>query len=384
MLTVVTSFKTTVIEDGIYNIDGNVYLPLTRVSEALGAVVYKYPEYKNYYIISRDGDIISHSMYYDSYELNGEILSTGIPSTDDEKYEILVPLAMLERAFGIGVEYREDGAYIEREMTVNYYNELISGLMQYCIYGDFYPENFSRYYSYYTNNPEMDPGVVINSVNIGLDKKWYEDAAVVTDPDTHSVLVNKINRLPERFEAKNLEEVNGLYTKGGRIYYLNREAYYKYVDMYDAAAKEGRLLKIVSAYRTEDYQRGLFNSYLRGNGAKYAEKYSAHPGYSEHQTGLAVDINSVYTSFERSAEYAWLRNHAHEYGFIERYKKGQEYITGYAYEPWHYRYVGEEAAKIIYENDITYEEYCAVYLYKSVYELDKDRTWANVLQYYHN
>ncbi len=381
-LTVSTSFKETVIEDGFYNIDGNIYLPLVEVSEALGSVVYKYPEYKNYYIISRDGDVISHSMYYDSYELNGEAVTGQIPSTHDEKYEVLVPLAMIERIYGVTAEQYGSGAIIKKEMTSNYYNKLISGLMQYCIYGDFYPENFKRYYSYYAKNPSMDPGVVINSVNIGLDKKWFDDAKVVSDADSKTVLVNKLNRLPDNFEAKNLEKVDRLYA-GGSGYYLDREAYYNYVDMYDAAAKEGLRLKIVSAYRTESYQRNLYNSYVRRNGKAYAEKYSAHPGYSEHQTGLAVDINSVYTSFEKSKEYAWLKKHAHEYGFIERYQKGKEYITGYSYEPWHYRYVGKQSAEIIHSSNITYEEYCAVYLYKSVYKHDKDRTWVNVISYYH-
>ncbi|MBR3576138.1 MAG: D-alanyl-D-alanine carboxypeptidase family protein, partial [Clostridia bacterium] len=77
------------------------------------------------------------------------------------------------------------------------------------------------------------------------------------------------------------------------------------------------------------------------------------------------------------------KQHAHEYGFIGRYKKGRDYITGYAYEPWHYRYVGTEAAKIIHDTNMTYEEYCAVYLYKSEYSLDKDRVWAKVLQVFH-
>ncbi len=153
--------------------------------------------------------------------------------------------------------------------------------------------------------------------------------------------------------------------------------------MYDAARKEGLTLRIVSSYRTFAYQDNLFKSYVRNYGNAYAEKYSAHPRYSEHHTGLAIDINSVYTTFENSREYKWLKANAHKFGFIERYKKGQEYITGYSYEPWHYRYVGTDAAQIIFEKDITFEEYYAVYVYDGKYSIDKDRVWANVLQKYH-
>ena len=131
--------------------------------------------------------------------------------------------------------------------------------------------------------------------------------------------------------------------------------------MADAARKEGLSLLCVSAYRTEDYQRGLYNSRVNSAGKEYADSYSARPGHSEHQTGLAVDINSTSGTFEYTDEFKWMVKHGHEYGFILRYPKGKEWITGYAYEPWHYRYVGEEVAKIIHDENITYEEYYAKY-----------------------
>ncbi len=378
-LTVSTNFKTTVIEQGINNIDGREYLPFMEVCEALGAVVYENDLKNSVFIISRDGDTLTHTVGNGFYILNGEIKILPYPSVYREK-DILVPPEMIETAFVVKI----NGTQITREMYTSYYNELITGLLQYCIYGDFYPENFERYYRYACNNPGTDPGIVINNVNIGLDKTPIDDSVLTTNPDSRMVLVNKLNRLPENYQAKNLVPVGNLYMKfAGSGYLLDKEAYYKYVDMYDAAAKEGLYLKMVSAYRTEEYQRNLYNSYVRNYGKSYAEKYSAKPAYSEHQTGLAVDINSIYTSFENSKEYKWLKNHAHEFGFIERYQKGEEFITGYAYEPWHYRYVGEETAKIIHDNSITYEEYYAVYLHKSEYFLDKDRVWANVLQYYH-
>ncbi len=381
-LTVKTPFNDTKIEGGVININDTIYLPLTGVSEALGAVVYQNDNDNSFYIISRDGDVVFHKASSSSYTLNGTEYSLPFPSVTTT--EVLIPSAMAEHIFGITVVYDNSGSYINRDMHTNHYNMLVSNLMRYCLCGDFYPENFSRYYSFYCNNPQMDAGVVINSVNIGLDKTKFTDAATVTDYNSRQVLVNKLNSLPANFTANNLVTVDRLYTKSaGTTHYLDKEAYYKYVDMYDAAAKEGLQLKIVSSHRTETYQRNLYNSYLRNYGENYAEKYSARPGYSEHQTGLAVDINSLYTTFENSKEYAWLKNHSYEFGFIERYEKGEEYITGYAYEPWHYRYVGCDAAKIIHEQDITYEEYYAVNIYKSDYSTDKDKTWLNVIQHYH-
>ena len=379
-LTVNTSFKQTVIEDGITEINGTTCLPLISVCEALGGVVYQTADSDSFYIISRDGDVISHTAGTAYYDLNGN--SYTLPFASVKNSNVIVHASMIENCFGVTLTANESGLNITREMYTGYYNELVSRLMKYCLCGDFYPENFSRYFAFYCANPSMDAGVVINSVNIGLDKTIFTDAQYAPNPYASDVLINKLNRLPENFEAENLVSVDRLYSNGAS-HRLNEEAYYKYVDMYDAAASKGLRLKIVSSYRTEDYQRRLYNSYLAGYGKEYAEKYSAQPGYSEHQTGLAVDINSVYTTFENSKEYAWLKDHAHEFGFIERYKKGQEYITGYSYEPWHYRYVGIDAAKIIYQQGITFEEYYAVYLYKSDYTTDKDRTWINVINYYY-
>ena len=99
---------------------------------------------------------------------------------------------------------------------------------------------------------------------------------------------------------------------------------------------------------------------------KKADTYSARAGSSEHQTGLAVDINTASSraNFQNTKEYKWLINNSYKYGFIERYPKGKTNITGYKYEPWHYRYVGIEAASIIHEKGITFEEYKVISKYE--------------------
>ena len=377
-LTIITNYGTTVIDGGLLTDNGQKYLPLTDICEALGSVVCKNNADGSLFIISRDGDIITHTPSTNSVVLNGSEFSASYSSLPDEVHDAFVPADMIEHIFGLTVIYDEPGAFIYRTLYSNYYHNLIGKLLNYCLADDFYPENFIRYYKYYSNNPTMDPGAVICRVNIGLDKKFHDDASLITTPDTSNVLVNKFHRLPDNYTPENLVSVEIPYASG-RSHMLDFEAYGQYKEMYNAAEKEGVYPKIISSYRTENYQHNLYNSYVRRYGANYAQKYSARPGYSEHQTGLAVDINSLYTSFENSKEYAWLKNNAHKFGFIERYPKNKEFITGYAYEPWHYRYVGVDAATAIHQQNITYEEYHAAYLYNSPYSLDKDRTWENVV-----
>lgn len=134
------------------------------------------------------------------------------------------------------------------------------------------------------------------------------------------------------------------------------------LDKMFAAAKAEQNLKmwVCSGFRSYTVQKSLYNSYVRRDGAKAADRYSARPGYSEHQTGLAFDINYADYRFKNTAEAKWLAANAYKYGFILRYSEGKESITGYMYEPWHYRYVGVESAKKIFDSGLTLEEYFGI------------------------
>lgn len=127
-----------------------------------------------------------------------------------------------------------------------------------------------------------------------------------------------------------------------------------------AAAAEGHDLPLLSGYRSFDEQVVLFNRYVRKDGLELAIRYSAPPGQSEHQTGLCFDVASLYRTFASTEAGIWLDEHCAEYGFIIRYPENSESITGYMYEPWHIRYVGEEAAQAIMSQGITLEEYLGV------------------------
>ncbi|WP_270942823.1 D-alanyl-D-alanine carboxypeptidase family protein [Romboutsia lituseburensis] len=147
----------------------------------------------------------------------------------------------------------------------------------------------------------------------------------------------------------------------------NREARNAFENMKREAAKNSLQLNAFSTFRNYAYQDRLYNNYVKRDGQAKADKYSARAGHSEHQTGLAFDIGGSNPSlnasqkFANTAEGKWLRDNSYKYGFILRYDKNKEHITGYMYEPWHFRYVGTDLAKKIYNSGLCLEEYLGVY-----------------------
>ena len=186
---------------------------------------------------------------------------------------------------------------------------------------------------------------------------FYKEINVIDNPND-LVLVNKNNRLKSNYIPNDLVKLDINYSNKDK--YLKKNAAYSFYKLSKDAKKLGFRIIIVSGYRSYEYQDKLFSYYVLEKGLDYALMCSAKPGHSEHQTGLAIDVegsNYDYNLFEKSKDFNWMKNNAHKYGFILRYPKGKEYITGFKYEPWHYRYVGNEVAKYIYEHKITFEEY---------------------------
>ncbi len=138
------------------------------------------------------------------------------------------------------------------------------------------------------------------------------------------------------------------------------DAYNALDEMQTAAAEKGIVLFVVSGFRDYDTQEAIYNNYVSYDGKANADRYSARPGHSEHQTGLAFDLNELEESFGETREGRWLAENAHKYGFIIRYPKGKESITGYMYEPWHVRYLGKDIATKVYNSGLTLEEYLGI------------------------
>lgn len=131
-------------------------------------------------------------------------------------------------------------------------------------------------------------------------------------------------------------------------------------ELANSASKEGLNIYLSSGFRSYSNQSTIYNNYVSWYGKATADTFSARAGHSEHQTGLAIDVNTIDDSFAGTPEAIWLENHAHEYGFIIRYPKGKENITGYKYEPWHIRYLGVEKATDVYNSGLTLEEYLGI------------------------
>ncbi|MDE6021645.1 MAG: D-alanyl-D-alanine carboxypeptidase family protein [Ruminococcus sp.] len=148
---------------------------------------------------------------------------------------------------------------------------------------------------------------------------------------------------------------------------LTEETQNAFNDLCAAAAKEDLTIYYASGYRSHDEQVEIYNDYIDVYGAEMADTFSARPGFSEHQSALVIDVNSIDDTFDDTPEAKWLEKHCAEFGFIIRYPKGKEHITGYKYESWHIRYVGKEIAKEVTRLGITLDEYLGV---DSVYAND--------------
>lgn len=217
-----------------------------------------------------------------------------------------------------------------------------------------------RYLDYQKENPNMSIEDIVTYVNIGIDKPYYTNTKPSENQNTNLILVNKYNYLTEDYIPENLEPIDIAYARSGMQ--LVREAKDAFETLSEDAKKEGMNIIAMSSYRSYNYQVNLYNNYVATDGKEAADTYSARAGYSEHQTGLAVDVyNKIlpYTSFEETKEFNWMQENAYKYGFILRFPKDKENITGYQYESWHYRYVGKEIAKYLFKNTMTLEEYIA-------------------------
>ncbi len=198
----------------------------------------------------------------------------------------------------------------------------------------------------------------------GFTSKGYliEEVNGVTYIDGY-MIANKTYGLPENYVPKN-----------ATLYRIAPVAQSYLNDLFKAAKEAGYDLKDQSGYRSYSVQKNLYNNALNRGGKEDADRYSARPGHSEHQTGYAMDICDknymgacISTAYDKVPSAKWLSDNCWKYGFILRYVKGKENETGYGYESWHFRYVGKDLAEILYNNGdwLTMEDYFGI---TSVYE----------------
>lgn len=233
------------------------------------------------------------------------------------------------------------------------------------ITGEYDSEKAGNYELYYyakdsNNNETKLPFkiVVKENKNVSLSKtkkgytiKNYYGITYIND----TIIVNKTYSLPSNFAPNNLVTING-YIK---VVDYVRDAFN---ELKSDATSLGLNIYASSGYRSYSDQNYIYNNYVKMDGQSNADTYSARAGYSEHQTGLAIDLNTVDSSFDGTNESNWLKDNCYKYGFIIRYPKGKDNITGYIYEPWHIRYVGKDLANKLYNNGewLTFEEYYGI------------------------
>lgn len=226
-------------------------------------------------------------------------------------------------------------------------------------------KNYDRYLAYQAINPSTSINDIIAIVNVGADHDWYDENFIADADLTKSelVLVNKFHKLKNEHTPDNLTAVSLMYAYSNNE--LQEIAVTAFTEMAKAAKEEDLTLIAASSYRSYKVQEKLYNNYILTYGEEYANTISAKQGHSEHQTGLATDIltyNTGTSKFKDTKESEWLIANAYKYGFILRYPENKTYLTGYAYEPWHYRFVGVDVAKKIHNENITFDEYYAYYI----------------------
>ena len=225
---------------------------------------------------------------------------------------------------------------------------------------NFDPSKLERYLQYHKTNNQYDIATVVTYVNIGLDLEGYSNYVSYTTEDTSSykILVNKYHKLPNDYEPSDLVPLS--YNSNLLLREVAAEAFEQ---LTSAATLDQVYFYPFSAYRSYTTQSVLYTRYKERDGETKADTYSARPGFSEHQLGLAVDVRSPNLADNITPEtYEWLLNNSYKYGFIVRYPKGKQYITQYMEEPWHIRYLGIDLATKVHASNLTYDEYYDLYL----------------------
>ena len=224
-------------------------------------------------------------------------------------------------------------------------------------------DNLERYIDYYLKNNNYTSQEIVTNVNSNLDTPFYENYELTDTSKDTLMIVNKHYKIDDNYKPNNLVTVLAEHGYPNKI---RADVYEEFKKMYNAAKSDNVSIFIASPYRSYSDQNALYTYYVNTDGKKNADTYSARPGFSEHHTGLAMDLIPQYgldlDTFENSDGFNWMQENAYKYGFILRYPKDKEYITGYIYEPWHYRYVGISAATAIKNEGLTFEEYYEYYV----------------------
>lgn len=226
---------------------------------------------------------------------------------------------------------------------------------KYYTISNFEVEKVSRYEKY-KQEKQCSLEEAVLKINIGLDHNFYTQIKPISKKEQYTVLVNKYHSL-EDYTPIDLKSL-----RYDSKYELREIAADAFEELVSNAKLENVFIRPYSAYRSYEYQKDLYKKYVNRDGKDAADTYSARPGHSEHQTGLAVDVWSVGFTEITKNDAKWLQENSYKYGFIVRYTKEKENITGYIEEPWHLRYLGIDIASNVYKSGLAYDEYYDLYI----------------------
>lgn len=248
----------------------------------------------------------------------------------------------------------------KNELMTRKYNEIYTEFIKekYFIYS-----NLDKYIDYKKEEDEEDNTKIVAIINTEANIDWFDNEKETDTSKGTLMLVNRIYGLSSDYKVEDIINVPIQYAYDGMK--LNKKVVERIEDLCDSAYEEGYTFVVAEGFRTYKDQSKLYNGYADSYGKSEADEYVARPGHSEYETGLSFDLkpyNKEYKKPQESEEYKWLRENAYKYGFIFRFESGKEDLTKFDADTWRLRYVGEEAASIIKNEGICFEEYYAYYV----------------------
>ncbi len=268
--------------------------------------------------------------------------------------------ALLEKGYS-----KEEIESLKKKLNENEQEKLLKlpyiNLKEYLEISNFHFAKYEEYEAYKALNQTLSLQDVVTQVNLHLNEPFYQTIEQIKNPEEITVLVNKSHQLDANYIPSDLTPIPSFPNLKLRNVAIN-----DFEELLAAAKLDGVILIPYSTYRSYEYQDGLYQKYLQRDPQDKVDTYSARPGHSEHQTGLAIDIRSdSHWSSLTEKDYEWMKQNSYKYGFIIRYTKDNQPITGYKEEPWHIRYIGKEHAAKVVQLNITYDEYYDLYINKT-------------------
>ena len=249
----------------------------------------------------------------------------------------------------------EISRFINSEYNSNYINFMKEKFFLY--------KNLDSYLEYKRSHLDYEYSKIVAIINTNANIDWLDEERETDTSKGELMLVNRLYGLSEDYEVSDIVNVPTKYAYSGKK--LSNILMEDLMELCDEASTLGYTFVVSDGYRSYKDQKKLYNSYASSNGIHEADKVVARPGHSEYETGLSLDLvpyNKSYDSPKASEEYLWLRENAHKFGFIFRFDAEKEYLTGFKEYTWRLRYVGRDAASLIYNEDICFEVYYAYFV----------------------